>query len=154
MKKVSHAERASELFVSGYNCAQAVFAAFSDITGMDEKEALKLASSFGGGIGRMREVCGAFSGIAMVAGILYGYDDTNDDKKKAEHYALIQRMGKEFKDEFGTVVCRELLISLKKDSSPVPDKRTEQYYKERPCARFVRKAAEIMDRIIDEKIYK
>ncbi len=151
MEKKSHAEKAVELFLSGYNCAQSVLVAFCDVTGMDETTALKLSSSFGGGIGRMREVCGAFSGISMVAGILYGYDHTSDDKQKVAHYALIQRMAAEFKEKHDSIVCRDLIASLKKDSNPTPEKRTEQYYKERPCAKFVRDAAEIMDRIIEEK---
>ncbi len=145
-----HAQRAEELFLSGYNCAQAVFGAFCDVTGMDFTDAMKLSSSFGGGMGRLREVCGAVSAMFMIAGILYGYGDTGEDGAKAEHYKRIQSLADEFKAQHGTIVCRELIASLKKDSNPTPEARTAQYYKERPCAAFVRSAAEAMDRLIKE----
>lgn len=146
-----HKEKARELFIKGYNCSQAVFGAFCDVTGMEEETALRLASSMGAGMGRMREVCGACSGMFMVCGLLYGYSDSNDDKAKAEHYALIQRMAAMFKEKHGTVICRELLAGLKTDTKPVPEARTEEYYKVRPCLKFVETAAEIMDMIIAEK---
>ena len=148
---MNHTEKARELFLSGCNCAQAVFTAFSDVTGFDEETALKLSSSFGAGMGRMREVCGACSGMFMVCGMLYGYADVNDSKLKAEHYALIQKMAEQFKEQHNTVVCRELLAGLKTDTSPVPEARTEAYYKTRPCLKFVETAARIMDSIIAEK---
>ena len=148
--KKTNADCAEELFLSGYNCAQAVFGAFCDVTGMEFGAAMKLASSFGGGMGRMREVCGAGSAMFMIAGILYGYEDTGEDGKKAEHYRRIQSLAEEFRKRHGTIVCRELIASLKKDTSHVPEKRTEQYYKERPCAAFVRTAAETMDNLIKE----
>jgi len=148
--KINHADRAEALFVEGYNCAQAVFGAFCDVTGMDFETAMKLSSSFGGGMGRLREVCGAVSGMFMVAGILYGYGDTGEDGEKAEHYKRIQSLAEEFKAQHGTIICRELIASLKKDSNPTPEARTEQYYKERPCAAFVRSAAEAMDKLIEE----
>ena len=146
----SHGDRAAELFLSGYNCAQAVFGAFCDVTGLEFEEAMKMASSFGGGMGRMREVCGAVSAMFLAAGILYGYGDTGEDGAKAEHYKRIQAMAEEFRSQHGTIVCRELIASLKKDASPVPEARTEKYYKERPCAAFVRTAAECLDRLIRE----
>ncbi len=145
-----HAQRAEELFLSGYNCAQAVFGAFCDVTKMDFTDAMKLSSSFGGGMGRLREVCGAVSAMFMIAGILYGYGDTGEDGAKAEHYKRIQSLADEFKAQHGTIICRELIASLKKDSNPTPEARTAQYYKERPCAAFVRSAAEAMDRLIKE----
>ena len=144
-------EKARELFIKGYDCSQAVFGAFCDVTGMDEDTALRLASSMGAGMGRMREVCGACSGMFMVCGLLYGYSDSSDNKAKAEHYALIQRMAEMFKEKHGTIICRELLAGLKTDTNPVPEARTEEYYKVRPCLKFVETAAEIMDRIIEEK---
>ncbi|MBQ8781137.1 MAG: C_GCAxxG_C_C family protein [Oscillospiraceae bacterium] len=146
-----HKEKARELFIKSYNCSQAVFGAFCDVTGMEEETALRLASSMGAGMGRMREVCGACSGMFMVCGLLYGYSDSSDDKAKAEHYALIQRMAAMFKEKHGTVICRELLAGLKTDTKPVPEARTEEYYKVRPCLKFVETAAEIMDIIIKEK---
>ncbi len=148
---MSHVEKAHELFADGCNCAQAVFAAFCDVTGMEKEQALRLSSSFGGGMGRMREVCGACSAMFMVAGLLYGYSDISDPIAKKEHYALIQRLGAEFKGMNGTIICRELLESLKPDSSPEPTKRTAEFYKCRPCVRFVEDAAKILDSLIEEK---
>ena len=145
---MKHSEKALELFVKGYNCSQAVFAAFCDVTGMTEEEALKLSSPFGAGMGRMREVCGAVSGMLMVAGILWGFSDT-DPKSKKEHYELIQQMAKKFKEKnHNSVICRELLANIKTDTSPTPDTRSEQYYKVRPCAKFVTDAADILDEMI------
>ena len=149
--KTNHPDRAAKLFLEGYNCAQAVFGAFCDVTGMDFESAMKLSSSFGGGMGRMREVCGAVSAMFMVAGILYGYSNTDDDGKKAEHYKRIQALADEFKADHGTIICRELLSSLKKDTNPVPEARTEHYYQERPCAAFVRSAAMCLDRLIEKE---
>ncbi len=148
--KKTHGERATELFLADHNCAQAVFGAFCDVTGMDFEAAMKLSSSFGGGMGRLREVCGAVSAMFMVAGVLYGYGDAGENGAKAEHYARIQGLAEEFKAEHGSIICRDLIASLNKDTSPTPDARTAQYYKERPCAAFVRTAAEIMDRLIRE----
>ena len=150
--KYDHADKACELFANGLNCSQAVFTAFCDVTGMDENTAKKLSSSFGGGMGRMREVCGACSGMFMVAGLLFGEDTEKDDKLKAEHYKRIQLLAEQFKAEHGTIICRELLKELSVTKTPTPEKRTEQYYKVRPCVRFVRTAAEIMDRYLEENL--
>ncbi len=144
---------AADLFVSGCNCAQAVFAAFADVMDMEKDTALKLSSSFGGGMGRMREVCGAVSGMFMVAGYLYGTTDKDGEKEKAEHYALIQEMARRFKEKNNTIICRELLGNLKAASStsPTPDKRCPEYYNTRPCLKFVLDAVEIMEEIIKER---
>lgn len=147
---MSHKDKAAELFLQGYNCAQSVFAAFCDVTGIEFETALKLSSSFGGGMGRMREVCGAVSGAFMVLGTLYGYSDL-DPKNKSEHYALIRRAADEFKAENGSIICRELLDGIVKDVSNEPEQRTEQYYKKRPCKEYVEQAAAIVDLIIAEK---
>lgn len=144
----NHAEKACRLFMEGRNCSQAVFAAFSDVTGIDEELALRLSSSFGGGMGRMREVCGAVSGMFMVAGVLYGYSSADDDAEKAEHYRRIQLLAEKFKEKYNTINCGELLKNLKVNTNPVPEKRTEEYYKARPCIRFVEAAAEILDEYI------
>ena len=144
---MNHVERAVELFVEGYNCAQAVAAAFGDLTGLDEKTAAKMASCFGGGMGRMREVCGAVSGMLLVAGILYGYDDPKATKEKRDLYAQVQAMAGQFREELGSIVCRDLLKNPPSDPNPTP--RTEQFYKERPCARMVAAAARIMDAFIE-----
>ena len=145
---MNHIERAVELFVEGYNCAQAVAAAFGDLTGLDEKTAARMASCFGGGMGRMREVCGAVSGMLMVAGVLYGYDDPKATKEKRELYAQVQAMAGQFREELGSIVCRDLLKNPPSDPNPTP--RTEQFYKDRPCARMVATAARIMDEFIQE----
>lgn len=145
-----HADKACQLFTEGKNCAQSVFAAFCDVTGMDEALALRLSSSFGAGMGRMREVCGAVSAMFMVAGILYGLGETYDDAQKKEHYARIQALAAEFKAAHDTIICRDLLAGLAVTSDPTPEKRTAEYYKVRPCIRFVRTAAEILDRYIAE----
>ncbi len=140
---MDHGIQAAELFLQGYNCAQSVFLAFSDVTGLDNELALRLSSSFGGGLGRMREVCGAVSGMAMVVGLLYGYDKPNDDETKKAHYARVQELAGKFREQAGSIICRELLDHPASD--PAPSARTEQYYKDRPCARFVMLAGNILD---------
>lgn len=145
-----HGDIAKQLFLDGYNCSQAVFASFSDITGIKFETAVKISSSFGGGMGRMREVCGTVSGMFMVAGAVYGYSDPKNSKIKSEHYERIQELAKEFKNENGSIICRELLGLDGKDTSPVPSERTEKYYKKRPCAELVAMAADIMEKYIEE----
>ena len=147
---MNHAEKACQLFSEGRNCAQAVFTAFSDVTGINEETALRLSSSFGGGMGRMREVCGTCSAMFMIAGILYGYTSKNDINEKTEHYRRIQYLAQEFKDKHETINCLELLKHLKVNKNPEPEKRTEHYYKVRPCIKFVRTATEILDKYIEE----
>ena len=140
-----------ELFKQGYNCSQAVFGAFCDDIGMDFETALKISSSFGGGMGRLREVCGAVSGMFMVAGMKYGYTDPKDKISKAEHYKLIQLLAKQFKEKNRTIICRELLGQGTENESYVPEARTEEYYKKRPCLELVGDAAEIMHEYINRK---
>lgn len=143
---MSRADRAKELFLSGYNCAQAVFCAFCDELSIDENLAQVISSSFGGGMGRMREVCGAVSGALMVLGAKYGYNDKSDPYKKAEHYRRVQEFAKYFKEENGSIICRELLgLSKGEKSDPTPGERTKEYYKKRPCAEIVYTAAKILE---------
>ena len=144
---MDHSYKAAELFMNASNCAQAVTVAFCDVTGLDETFAAKLSSGFGGGMGRMREVCGAVSGMLLVAGILYGYDDPKATKEKRELYAQVQAMAGQFREELGSIVCRDLLKNPPSDPNPTP--RTEQFYKDRPCARMVATAARIMDEFIE-----
>ena len=140
--------RAKELFLSGYNCAQSVFLAFRDLTTLDEQTAAIVASSFGGGMGRLREVCGAVSGMSLVAGFLYpNFDPTNALSKK-ENYAAVQELAERFRQENGFIVCRDLLGLAQQKDDPTPSPRTESYYKRRPCAEYVASAA----RIVAEKI--
>ena len=148
--EVGHGEKAKQLFMEGYNCSQAVLGAFCDECGLDFETAMKMSSSFGGGMGRLREVCGAVSGMFMVAGILYGYDDPKGQSEKTLHYERIQKLAQEFQKENGSIVCRELLGLSEKKSEPVPEMRTEQYYKKRPCPEMVKMAAEIMEQYIRE----
>ena len=145
----NHGQIAEELFREGYNCSQAVLMAFEDVTGLEKETAAKIASSFGGGVGRMREVCGAVSGMCMAAGLLYGYDDLADPEAKKAHYARIQELCEAFRKRFGTLICRELLDQkTAADISPDPSPRTESYYRSRPCARQVGVAAEILEAYI------
>ena len=146
-----HEERALKLFRQGYNCSQAVLGAFCDEIGMNFNTAMKLSSSFGGGMGRMREVCGACSAMFMIAGIIYVYDDSKDDKKKAAHYALVQKLANEFKKENNTIICRELLKNIKTDTSANPTKRDNEFYKKRPCLKFVEDAAHIIEQLLEEE---
>ena len=144
---MDHRIKAAELFLNGCNCAQAVVVAFSDVTGLERDFAAKLSSSFGGGMGRMREVCGAVSGMLMVAGLLYGYcDPGEDDCNKKQHYQLVQELSGKFRQEAGSIVCREILKNPPSDPNPTP--RTAEFYAKRPCARMVMLAAAILDEYI------
>ena len=145
---MDHVTFAADLFLEGYNCAQAVAVAFCDLTGMDKKEAAKLAAPFGGGMGRMREVCGAVSGMLMVAGLLYGYDGPEEGDIKKEHYTRVQYLAEQFRNEAGSIICREILKNPPEDPTPSP--RTAEYYKQRPCARMVALAVRIMEQYINE----
>ena len=145
---MDHAEKAVELFSSGYNCAQAVVVAFCDETGMDVDFAAKFSASFGGGMGRMREVCGAVSGMFMVLGALYGYDNSDADSKKKELYQQVQALAEQFRQENGSIICREILKNPPSDPNPSP--RTAEYYAKRPCCRMVMTAAKLMDDFIAE----
>lgn len=145
---MQRAQIAAELFVGGYNCAQAIAVAFCDCIGMTKEQAAKMASSFGGGMGRMREVCGAVSGMLLVGGILYGYDTPGDDKSKKTHYERVQALAGDFRQQIGSIVCRDILKNPPSDPTPSP--RTEEYYRDRPCARMVYTAAQILDDYIRE----
>ena len=145
---MDHEKLAAELFLQGYNCAQAVAVAFSDLTGLTPAESARLASSFGGGMGRMREVCGGVSGMLLVAGILWGYDTPGDDAGKKQHYQLVQSLAAKFRQEAGSIVCREILKNPPSDPNPTP--RTADFYKTRPCARMVALAGRILDEYIAE----
>lgn len=140
--------QAAELFVNGYNCAQAVIMVYADKLGMDPKSCAKLSSSFGGGMGRMREVCGAVSGMLMVAGMLYGYEGPEEGEIKKAHYARVQYLAEEFRKEAGSIICRDILKNPPSDPNPSP--RTEEYYKQRPCVRMVCLAVRILERYIAE----
>ena len=163
-------ELAKSYFMKGYNCSQSVVLAFADRTGFDEHTSAKMASSFGGGFGRMREVCGTFSGMVLVLGLLYGYDASNETEtaNKKLHYARVQELAERFRTEFGSIICRELLTGTAKkemqkgeaadgeqvaamlSDSAEPTPRTEAYYKKRPCPEIVETGARILDAFMAE----
>ena len=138
--------KAAEFFLGGYNCAQAVAMAFADVTGLDEKTSARMVSGFGGGMGRLREVCGAVSGMFFVLSTLYGYDSP-DDKVKKQLYTDVQKLAAEFKEENGSIICREILKNPPSD--PNPSARTAEYYALRPCARMVYTAASLMEKYME-----
>ena len=140
--------QAAELFANGYNCAQAVIMVYADKLGLDQKTCAKLSSSFGGGMGRMREVCGAVSGMLMVAGMLYGYEGPEEGEIKKAHYTRVQYLAEEFRKEAGSIICRDILKNPPSDPNPSP--RTEEYYKQRPCVRMVCLAVRILERYLAE----
>lgn len=141
----THEQQARKNFLNGYNCAQSVFLAYAEELGFDRETALKLSSSFGGGMGRLREVCGAVSAMFMIAGLKKGYTENNNDEVKAKHYELIQKLAKEFETEHGSYLCHDLL-GLDGADNPIPSKRTKEYYNERPCEEFIATACKILDR--------
>ncbi len=143
---MDHGTKAAELFLEGYNCAQAVAVAFCDLTGMEKDYAAKLASGFGGGMGGLREVCGAVSGMNMVFGCLYGYESPTDDEAKKQVYARFRQLAEVFKEQTGSIICREILKNPPSDPNPSP--RTAEYYAKRPCARMVMVAAQLLDEFI------
>lgn len=147
-------EQAVALFMEGFNCSQSVFAAYADLFGMDRDTALRVSASFGGGIGRMREVCGAANGMFLVAGMLTGSVEGKDQVAKKNNYEVVQRLAAEFKKENGgSYICRELL-GLNKDGKKIvlgettPEARTEEYYKKRPCLKTIQGAAAIVERML------
>ena len=139
-------------FVRGYNCAQAVACAFCEELNMEEATVARMVSSFGGGLGKMRQVCGAVSGAAFVLGALKGYGNPEATGEKSAHYARIQRFCARFCEAHETLICRELLKNLpsKNVNSPEPQPRTEEYYRVRPCVRFVETAATIAGKMLEE----
>lgn len=144
-------EMAINNFYEGYNCTQAVVLAFADLIDMDTKQLLMMVSSLGGGMGRLREVCGSVSGMFLVLGALEGYSDPKDNSTKGQLYENVQHLAKEFEEKNGSIVCRELLGLQEKSQTPVPEKRTEEYYKKRPCPELVGMAAEILENYLKKQ---
>ena len=143
---MDHGMKAAELFLGGYNCAQSVAVAFCDVTGLDEKTTARAVSAFGGGMGRLREVCGAVSGMFFVLSFLYGYDTPGDDESKKKLYTEVQELAGKFRERCGSIICREILKNPPTDPTPSP--RTAEYYRQRPCARMVLVAGQLMDEFI------
>lgn len=140
------AQQAEDFFRSGYNCAQSVYMVYSDLFGIDRRLAAKISAPFGGGMGRLREVCGTCSGMFLVAGLAIPADDPQNREAKAANYALVQQLAADFRAENGSIICRELLGLDHKSDAPTPEARTEGYYKKRPCAELVHQAAQIVGR--------
>lgn len=132
------------MFLTGFNCSQSVVVSFCDLFDVDEETALRMSASFGGGMGRMREVCGAFSGIIMVLGLFAGQVEGSDQEAKEENYRLVQEAADLFRKENGSIICREILGLEKAEGTYVPAPRTEEYYKKRPCPETIRGAAQIL----------
>jgi C_GCAxxG_C_C family probable redox protein len=137
-------ERALQNFENGYNCSQAVFMAYSDIYGLDSEMAARLSTSFGGGMGRLREVCGAVSGMFLVLGLHYPATDVTDKNAKTINYEAVQRTAKEFQKEMGSYICADLLKIKRQPEEATPSERNARYYALRPCNRCVAMAAEIV----------
>lgn len=148
---MTRAEEARKNFENGYNCTQAVVLAFADMIGIDKNLLLKTVSSFGGGMARLREVCGSVSGMFFVIGALYGYSNPENQEQKKQHYERIQKLAKKFRDENGSIVCRDLLgLKNMQIDNPTPEERTSEYYKKRPCALLVECAASIVEEYIEK----
>ena len=145
----ARAEQAVRNFESGYNCAQSVFLAYADLFGLERELAQKMSVSFGGGMGRMREVCGTVSAMAMLAGFRYPVPDTTDLEARTRNYAMVQRVATLFREQFGSIICRDLLPSEEASATvPAPSARTADYYKKRPCGKYIREAARIAGRML------
>lgn len=145
-------ERAKELFHQGFNCSQSVFAACADLYGIEDEElALRLSASFGGGIGRMRQTCGAACGMFLLAGLENGSATAHDAEGKQQNYALVQNLAAKFKDENGSLICAELLGIAPKPQDPTPEARTEAYYQKRPCTDMVASAVRIFLEHLEQK---
>ena len=143
-------EMAMENFKKGYNCSQSIVLAYADMLPIDRDMLLKMASSFGGGMGRLREVCGSVSGMFIVAGLLYGYDGPETGQVKADHYARIQELAHRFEEMHGSIVCRDMLGLSVHHDDPTPEARTKEYYKKRPCGEIIGDATEILEKYIEE----
>ena len=143
-------EKAMQSFLDGYNCAQCMMLAFEDMLTIDLDTALKIASPFGGGMGRLREVCGSVSGMFMVLGFVKGYNEPGNYEGKKELYEHVQELARRYEEANGSIICRDLLgLNVKKEEA-APEKRTEEYYKKRPCAEKIGSAAEILEQYLNE----
>lgn len=143
-------EKARELFLQGFNCSQSVFTAFCDRFGIDEETAKKISAGLGGGVGRQREVCGAVSGAAMVLGCITAPTDGSDSESKKKNYELVTEFSDRFRQIHKSIVCREILEDRAKNKGAVPDERTAEYYKNRPCLKAVEDAAQILMQMLKE----
>ena len=147
---MSRGDKAYEFFTNGYNCSQSVTLAYSDLFGMEPEQLAKISGGFGGGMGRMREVCGAFSGIVMVLSQAYGYTDPKDTVGKKALYEKIRVAAEQFKKDNGSIICKELLGLEKPEKTAQPDARTSEYYQKRPCPLLCKYAAELAEKMLKE----
>ena len=152
---MTHSQLARELFESGYNCSQAVFCAFGDVTGLDVDQAARLSSSFGGGMGRLREVCGTVSAAFLVLGAVEGYADPKDPEAKKRHYERVREFAARFREKEGSIICRELLAKSAVEKNQIapggdPEARTAEYYRKRPCPALCALSAQILDEMLAE----
>ncbi len=141
-------ESAVARFKSGCNCCQSVVTAYCDVFGIDEKTAMRLACGFGGGLGRLRETCGAVSGMALLAGLRFGNEDPADVASRKRTYEAVQQMAAAFRERHGSLTCRVLLGLGQTENDPAPAERTAAYYQKRPCAEYVATAVEIAERFL------
>lgn len=146
----SRVDDAVKLFMEGYNCCQSVVGAYSDLFGMDRETAMKFSCSMGGGMGRMREVCGSVSGMALIAGLACGNTDPKNQAAKTKNYEVVRQMADAFKAEHKTIICREILGLRAAEKSAAPEARTKEYYQKRPCVRMVATAARIIEETFPE----
>ena len=150
--KEERIEKAVALFKEGFNCSQAVVAAFADQYGFTTEQALRMSASFGGGIGRMRETCGAACGLFMLAGLETGATEGSNQAGKAANYALVQELAEIFKQRNGALKCADLLgLSKKEPVVSTPEARTNQYYAKRPCVKMVEEAARIWCEYVEKQ---
>ena len=144
----SRVDKAVELFMKGFNCSQAVFMAYADLFGMDDETAARVSAGLGGGVGRLRETCGAVTAMAMLAGMKYGAVDGKDSQNKQKTYEIVREMVDEFKKTHSSIICRELLELQQAEKSAKPDERTPEYYKKRPCVKNVEDAAKAVEKVL------
>lgn len=149
---MSKGDIAKQNFMNGYNCSQAVLLAFCEDFGLEKETALKISEPFGGGMGRMREVCGTVTGMFMVIGLAMGNDNSKDNTTKKNVYKSVQELAEKFKEDNGSIICRELLgLQKANKESYVPSERTTEYYKKRPCPELCKYAADILEEYLKKE---
>jgi C_GCAxxG_C_C family probable redox protein len=149
---MSKGDIAKQNFLNGYNCSQAVLLAFCEDFGLEKETALKISEPFGGGMGRMREVCGTVTGMFMVLGLAMGNSDAKDGSTKKNVYKSVQELAEKFKQDNSSIICRELLgLQKANKESYVPSERTKEYYKKRPCPELCKYAADILEEYLKEE---
>lgn len=149
---MSKGDIAKQNFMNGYNCSQAVLLAFCEDFELEKETALKISEPFGGGMGRMREVCGTVTGMFMVLGLAMGNSDAKDGSTKKNVYKSVQELAAKFKEDNGSIICRELLGFQKNNKeSYVPSERTNEYYKKRPCPELCKYAADILEEYLKKE---